>query len=94
VRVAAKAAANAIATAAVMAVAAVLVTARDGCVGFGVGSDSSGNNDGSGRRTTTVQYTSISPSSGCKVLVLIRFPFISDQTQHIQRHPRCVKQIY
>ena len=62
VRAAAKAAANAIATAAATAVAAALVTARDGCVGFGGGSDSGGNNDGLGRWTTTAQHTSISPS--------------------------------
>jgi hypothetical protein len=73
-----KAAANAIATAAAKAVAVALATARDGCVGFGGGSNSGGNNDVSGRRTTTAQDTSISPSPGCKVLVLGRFPFISN----------------
>ncbi len=74
----AKAAANAIATAEAMVVAAELATARDGCVGFGGGSDSGGNNDGSGQRTTTAQHTSILPLPGCKVLVLGRFPFISN----------------
>ena len=83
---------NAIATAAATAVAAALATA-DGCVGFGGGSDSGGNNDGSGR-TTTAQHTSISPSPGCKVFVLSRFPLISDQTKCTQRRPRCVERIY
>jgi len=94
VRAVARAAANAIATAAATVVAAALVTARDGCVGFGGGSDSGGNNDGSGQRTTTAQHTYISPSPGCKVLVLSRFPFISDRTKRAQRRPRCVEQIY
>jgi len=94
VRAAAKAAANAIATAEVTAVATALATARDGCVGFGSGSDSGGNNDGSGQRTTTAQHTSILPSPGCKVLVLSRFPFISDQTKCTQHRPRCVERIY
>ena len=92
-RAAVKAAANAIATAAVTAVAAALATARDGCVGFGVGSDSGGNNDGLGR-TTTAQHTSILPSPGCKVIVLSRFPLISDQTKCTQRRPGCVERIY
>ena len=47
-RAAAKAAANAIATAAARAVATVLATARDGCVGFGGGSNSGRNNDSLG----------------------------------------------
>jgi hypothetical protein len=96
VRVAVKAAANAIAiaTAAAAAVAAVLVTAHDGCVGFGGGSDSGGNNDGSGRRTTTAQHKFISPSPGCKVFGLSRFPLISDRTECTHRRPRCVEQIY
>jgi len=94
VRAAVKAAANAIATAEATAVAAALATAHDGCVGFGGGSDSGGNNDGSGQRTTTAQHTSISPSPGCKVLVLSRFPFISDRTKCTQRRPRCVERIY
>jgi len=96
VRAAAKAAANAIAiaTSAAKVVAVAMVTARDGCVGIGGGSNSGGNNDVSGRRTTTAQHTSISPSPGCKVLVLGRFPFIPNQTKCTQRHPRCVKRIY
>ena len=49
VRAAAKAAANVIARAEVTAVAMALATARDGCVGFGGGSNSSKNNDGSGQ---------------------------------------------
>ena len=53
VRVAAKAAANVIAMAEATAVAAALATARDGCVGFGGGSDSGKNNDGLGQWTTT-----------------------------------------
>ena len=61
VRAATKAAATAIATAEATAVAAALATACDGCVGFGGGSDSGGNNDGSGQWTTTAQHTSISP---------------------------------
>ena len=93
-RAAAKAAANAIAMAAATAVAAALATAREGCIGFGGGSDSGGNNGSSGRRTTTAQHTSILPSPGCKVLVLGRFPFISNQTKRTQHHPRCVEQIY
>ena len=93
-RAAAKAAANAIATAEAMAVAAALATARDGYVGFGGDSDSGGNNDGSGQWTTTAQHSSISLWPGCKVLVLSRFPFISDQTKCTQRRPRCVEQIY
>ena len=52
-RVAAKAAANVIAMAEATAVAAALATARDGCVGFGGGSDSGKNNDGLGQWTTT-----------------------------------------
>ena len=47
-RAVAKAAANAIVTAAAKAVAKALATARDGCIGFGGGSDSSRNNDVSG----------------------------------------------
>ena len=43
-----KAAANAIATAEATAVATALAMARDGCVGFGGGRDSGGNNDSSG----------------------------------------------
>ncbi len=61
VRAAAKAAANAIATAAATAVAAALATARDGFIGFWGGSDSGGNNDGSGQWATTAQHTPISP---------------------------------
>jgi len=80
-RAAAKAAATAIATA----------TAHDGCVGFSGGSVSGGNNDGSGRWTTTAEQTSILPSLGCKVLVISKFPFISDQTKRTQCCPRCVE---
>ena len=47
-RAAAKAAVNAIATAEATAVAAALAMARNGCVGFGGGSDSGGNNYGFG----------------------------------------------
>ena len=65
-RVATKAAANAIATAAVKAAAAALAMAHDGWVGFGGGRNSSGNNDVSGRRTTTAHDISISPSPGVK----------------------------
>ncbi len=68
--------------------AAALATARNGCVWFGGGSDSGRNNDGSGQRTTTAQHTC------CKVLVLSRFPLISDRTKCTQRCPRCVEQIY
>jgi hypothetical protein len=89
-----KAAANVIATAAAKAVATALATARDGCVGFGGGSNSGWNNDVSGQRTTTAQHTSISPSPGCKVFVLSRFPFISDRTKRTQHRPRCIEQIY
>ena len=74
VRAAVKAAANAIATAEATAVATALATACDGCVRFGGGSNSGRNNDGLGQQTTTAQHTSISPSPGCKVLVLSRFP--------------------
>jgi len=96
VRAAAKAAANAIATAEATEAAVALATARDGCVGFGGGSDSGGNNDGSGQWTTTAQHTSISPLPCCKELVLSRLPFISDRTKctQTQRRPRCVEQFY
>ena len=91
VRAAAKVAANAIAMAAVTAVAVALAMICDGCVGFGGGSVSGGNNVGSGRRKTTAKQTSILPSPGCKVLFISKFPFISDRTKRTQCHPRCVK---
>ena len=77
-RAAAKAAVNAIAMAEATAVAAALALARNGCVGFGGGSDNGGNNYGSRQRTRTAQLISILPAPGCKVLVLSRFPFISN----------------
>ena len=87
VRTAVKAARNAIPTAAATAVAAAMATAGARWW-FGGGSGGGGNNVGSGQRTSTTQHTPISPSPGCKVFILSRFPLISNRTKNASGHRR------